>query len=248
MPVDTLSWHFDARADSSDFSKVCLKIGLDANVIRNESRALMYFKGHGMIQIFDQDTEQNALLLKQAIPGQTLKKIVARDVFSAMKSFTDVVDKLQSMSAKREQDDFEHVTDWLAVFERVPKDALPNHIIDKVIHMAGNLLKKESSSAVLHGDLHLDNIISDQHSWVAIDPKGIIGSREFELAAFDFLLDHESKSKDLWASRVHQLAHLAKIDPQILSDWIFVRLVLNACWMVEDNGDPKVFLDRIALI
>ncbi|MAP24643.1 MAG: hypothetical protein CMM87_03820 [Rickettsiales bacterium] len=38
-----------------------------------------------------------------------------------------------------------------------------------------NLLDATAETFVLHGDLHLDNILSHNNNWVAIDPKGSRG-------------------------------------------------------------------------
>ncbi len=38
---------------------------------------------------------------------------------------------------------------------------------------------------LLHGDLHHHNILSTQHGWLAIDPKGIIGEKSADV--FDTL-------------------------------------------------------------
>ncbi len=37
-----------------------------------------------------------------------------------------------------------------------------------------------STPVLLHGDLHHGNILSTQHGWLAIDPKGIIGENSAE--------------------------------------------------------------------
>lgn len=44
--------------------------------------------------------------------------------------------------------------------------------------------KNVKETFLLHGDLYPDNILSSQRGWLVIDPKGVIGEREFELAAF----------------------------------------------------------------
>lgn len=37
---------------------------------------------------------------------------------------------------------------------------------------------------MLHSDLHHENILSSERGWLAIDPKGVLGKREFEVTAF----------------------------------------------------------------
>lgn len=94
----------------------------------------------------------------------------------------------------------------------------------------------------LHGDLHHDNILKNEDHWLAIDPKGIVGEPEFEIAAFDFMSINElaqmSDVKNRVEARVNLLAQKANLNPQRIIGWVFIRLILMAAWQIEDNGDP----------
>lgn len=95
----------------------------------------------------------------------------------------------------------------------------------------------------MHGDLHHDNILKHGNDWLAIDPKGVIGDREFEIAAFDFMYVSElaniTDSKSIMEQRIEVLAQKSKLDAQRIKDWVFVRLILMAAWLLEDNDDPN---------
>lgn len=47
---------------------------------------------------------------------------------------------------------------------------------------------------VLYGDLHHDNILQNNDTWVVIDPKEVVSEPEFEMAAFDFISSDEIKN------------------------------------------------------
>ena len=96
---------------------------------------------------------------------------------------------------------------------------------------------------MLHGDLHLDNILQNDLQWIAIDPKGVIGDPEFEIFAFDFMQYDEIENSadmvsvlDVYAKRI---AEKTELDVERIKDWAFVRLVLSAAWSIEDNSDPS---------
>ena len=95
----------------------------------------------------------------------------------------------------------------------------------------------------LHGDLHHDNILKNDDQWLAIDPKGVVGESEFEIAAFDFMyineLSNMSDVKNIFEARVNLLSQKAHLNLQRIKDWVFVRLILMVAWHVEDNGDPS---------
>lgn len=114
------------------------------------------------------------------------------------------------------------------------------------------MLERPHEEFLLHGDLHMDNIISDQNESIAIDPKGIIGPKEFEIASFDFITKDELSSAgnipELFDARAIKLSNLLKIDHSILKNWVFIRLVLGASWMIEDNGKTDIFLNQLQAI
>ncbi len=50
--------------------------------------------------------------------------------------------------------------------------------------LAQELLLSQGEPVLLHGDLHHYNLLQHQDTWLAIDPKGVVGEREFEIGAF----------------------------------------------------------------
>jgi streptomycin 6-kinase len=71
------------------------------------------------------------------------------------------------------------------VFENV-RHGLPPHLggtFAKSEAEARSLLDAPGEAVVLHGDFHHDNVMDGgPRGWLAIDPKGLIGEREFEFA------------------------------------------------------------------
>jgi len=57
-------------------------------------------------------------------------------------------------------------------------------MFDKAENIFKEFPKEKKEQVLLHGDLHSDNILSSQRGWLVIDPKGIVGEREFELGAY----------------------------------------------------------------
>ena len=250
-PVNNMSWNYVAKASSKIHSSVCLKISIDKNLIADEIKALTHFDGHGMIKLIDHDTQLNALLLHQAIPGKSLKNLYLNNKEKAIKNYASVVQKLLA-APKVDHKNYKSVEDWLKAFDRIPVDKLPSGLIQKAKSLSQQLLELKPDEFILHGDLHMDNIISDNETWMAIDPKGIVGPKEFEIACFDFITKDELETNQnvpqLFSERAFKLCQLLAIDKQILSDWVFIRLVLGACWMIEDNGKADVFLNQVKAI
>ncbi|MGO8947281.1 MAG: aminoglycoside phosphotransferase family protein, partial [Ktedonobacterales bacterium] len=89
--------------------------------------------------------------------------------------------------------------------------------------------------------LNFGNVLSAQReSWLAIDPKGIIGEPAYDTGIFlrdpvTRILNTPQPERFL-ARRIDQLAEELGFDRERIRDWGFAQAVLSACWFLEDNG------------
>lgn len=141
------------------------------------------------------------------------------------------------------ENQFQHISHWLAILDQDIN--IPPTYLQKAHNLKNHLLSTSSKEVLLHGDLHHDNILSHKNSWIAIDPKGIIGDPAYEIAAFirnpipDLLM--MSDPKDIIEKRIHLFADLLKISSQRIIQWNFVQSALAWAWSLEDKCDPSYF-------
>lgn len=257
VPVDNMSWNYVAKASSKLHGPVCIKISIDEDLILNEIKSLKHFDGFGMINLINSNSEFHAILLDQAIPGKSLKELYCADKDSAMREYANVVTGLSS-SPKAIQENYKHISYWLEVFDvplqnlSIERSELLHRLVVRAKSLSSELITINREEFLLHGDLHMDNIISNDRNYVAIDPKGIVGPKEFEVACFDFITKDELlKGGNLSCSfyeRSLNLSRLLKIDHEILVKWVFIRLVVGVCWTIEDNCDPDELLKMLEAI
>lgn len=240
IPVENMSYNYVAKSIRND-QPVVLKIGFDKKAILDERQALSYFNGNAAIRLLDYDEKYNALLIEQAVPGITLKSLYPAQEDFVIHCYVDTVQKLLSKPIKSTYP-FCHIKDWLKSFNKAQSNLIPNNLLEKAINLKNSLLSTMTTEVVLHGDLHHDNILKDKDTWIVIDPKGIVGDPEFEIAAFDFIssdeMKRENKVKELFEQRVSLIAEKSKLSAERIEGWVFVRLILSAVWHVEDGGDP----------
>lgn len=98
---------------------------------------------------------------------------------------------------------------------------------------------------LLHGDLHHDNTLQNDDSWIVIDPKGVIGEPAYEVAAFirnpiPQLLKH-SDASNIIRHRIKYFAKLLELSEQCIVDWCCVQAVLAWVWALEDGSDTVYF-------
>lgn len=246
-PVSNMSWHYVARGLSSRFGPVCLKIGCDAKVTRDEIASLTRFRGQGVVALLDTDTASCALLLRCAVPGEPLTTLLRQDPTMAAQAYGRLVHTLFGQDAPRLKETDLHIRDWLQVLDRTDEDALPPNVLGHAKALCARLLAKQSDDLYLHGDLHSDNVVQDGEAWIAIDPKGIRGPKGFEVACFfkEDVYEAHPDPRGYFLSHVKHLADLTQVEGGDLEDWVYVRLVLAVCWCLEDNVSPQVFLGRL---
>ncbi len=238
IPLDNLSYHYVIKALKEPNTPVVIKVGCDLALTEQEIKTLRHFANHGCIQLLDVHSDLNALLLEQAIPGKPLNDIhpntlddyasVAKQLFSAPQPITN---------------SFLPISHWLRALDNADDIIIPRELLNKAITLKKHLLQTADDNIILHGDLHRDNILQHRNKWIAIDPKGIVGERAFDVAAFDFItsfeLENNNDIENLFKNRIHLLAHTLNLNEDRLRAWVFVRLILGAAWFLEDKGDPN---------
>jgi len=244
VPVDNMTFNYVAKASSETGRALILKIGFDENSIANEILALRYFNGSGSVRLIDhhQHESYHALLLEQAVPGITLSSLYPSQAEYVMDCYVATMNKLHDKPLTP-KNNYRHIRDWLKALNKLSANDCPALLIQRAITLKNELLASMTREVFLHGDLHHDNILQNGETWLAIDPKGIVGEPEFEIAAFDFMRIQElTKTPDarhLLEARINVLAKKAQLNPLRIRHWFFVRLMLMAAWFIEDNGDPR---------
>jgi streptomycin 6-kinase len=250
-PVSNMTFNYVAKAILNAKEPVVLKISYDEQSIFNEKQALANLDPRGAIKLIDYDNRYNALLLQQAIPGITLKSLYRDNPDYVMDCYVETMRRLHFHQLPKESN-HPSVADWLKVLDKLCLTQIPTTLLNKAIELRNKILSSPKPLVFLHGDLHHDNILKHGSRWLSIDPKGVIGEAEFEIAAFDFMYINELTAtrdvKSLFVKRVELLAQKSGLDSQRIKDWVFVRLILMSAWFIEDNGDPSWAIKLAELI
>jgi streptomycin 6-kinase len=251
IPVSNMTFNYVAKAILNTKEPVVLKISYDRQSIINEKRALAQLGLQGSIKLIDYNSKYNALLLQQAIPGITLTSLYRVNPDDVMDCYVETMQKLHHRQLLKKSN-LPHIADWLKALDEPSLKQIPTTLLNKAIELRNKMLSSPKPLIFLHGDLHHDNILKHGNEWLAIDPKGVIGEAEFEIAAFDFMYIGELTTtvdvKNVFEKRVELLAQKSGLDAQRIKDWVFVRLILMAAWLVEDNGDPSWAINLAELI
>jgi streptomycin 6-kinase len=247
-PVDNMTYNYVAKAIDEKKREVVVKVAFDKRSYENEVNALVHFNGHGSVMLIDLCKDRNAMLLQLAKPGVSLKSLYPKQIDLVMDEYVSILNKIHK-NVKFSDEKFDHVSTWLGAIDKCKSENISKKLLTKAIDIKNHLLSSIKDEKLLHGDLHLDNILQDKKVWLAIDPKGVVGEKEFEIAAFDFIDESEigKITSDVFVKRIELLAKKAKLCHQRITKWVFVRLVLSIVWSLEDNTNPKraIFLANL---
>lgn len=217
---------------------IILKLTLDDEALKQEAFALKCFEDYGAVKVL---VEKNGmLLLERAMPGTSLKNYFPNKEQESINIACKLMKRLHQASIPKTHN-FPHIRDWLLALD---KDwDIPHEYLEKARILARELLKTAAPDVLLHGDLHHDNILQNDETWVVIDPKGVIGEPAYEAAAFIRnpmleLLTHDD-APSIFHNRMTCFAEAFELPERRIFDWCFVQAVLCWIWALDDGCDTS---------
>ena len=137
--------------------------------------------------------------------------------------------------------------DKLQKYSRPNPKAFPKKLIDFSLGASKELLASSGEQVLLHGDLHHFNVLSSaRNSWLVIDPKGVVGEREYEVCAFmrnpgPQLLTSMNTTQVI-SQRFDQIVEHTGFERERILLWSIVNATLVAWWCIEDKIPGKDYL------
>jgi streptomycin 6-kinase len=172
------------RADGTD---AVLKLNFPEPDSEHEADALVHWNGEGAVRLLEHDTERRALLVERCIPGHELWRVeddergtrIAASVLVRLWRPPPAETRFRSLESEAARWAGDLVGNWDALgrpFERA--------ILQAAIGFLRELGPSQGPPVVAHQDFHGGNVLSAQREpWLAIDPKPLVGEREFDAAS-----------------------------------------------------------------
>lgn len=235
--------------------EVVLKICLPKDEeFKTEVEALKIFSGQGIVKLLDLDLEKGLMLLERCRPGISLSSLEDDD--QATEAIAQTMKKIWKRIPSHHS--FPTVTRWFErgfkwFYKNYPNgsEILPRKMVEEAEEIFKDLTDNPQQQFLLHGDLHHDNILSAQREpWLAIDPKGVIGEREYEIAAmlrnpYEKLLK-VNNLKEVLTKRINILSKLLEFDEKRMIKWGFAQTVLSIIWNLENKAGRDRYWIKIA--
>jgi streptomycin 6-kinase len=238
-----------APATLADGTHAALKINFPDEESEHEADALAHWDGHGAVRLLAHDPERRALLVERCEPGLELWQV--EDEEQANRIAAGVLRKLWKPPPPNHpfrllEDEAQGWAEELPVVWAQLGRPFEQRLVESAVSYARDLGSSQGDPVLLHQDYHGGNVLSAQREpWLAIDPKPLVGEREFDAASLlrdrrDELVEDPDPQLRV-RRRLDQLAGELELDRERMRGWGVVHAL---AWGVSVIG--KVETDMIA--
>ena len=174
-------------AEGADGTPAVLKINFPDPESEQEADALAHYGGNGAVLLLAADPARRALLIERCRPGNQLWEVQDED--EANRVAAGVLRRLWRPPPRH------HAFRLLAGEAELWMSELPGQwealgrpfereLLDEAVAALRELAASQGEPVVLHQDFHGGNVLqATREPWLAIDPKPLVGEREFDAAS-----------------------------------------------------------------
>jgi streptomycin 6-kinase len=218
-----------------DGSPTVLKVQFPHPESEHEAEALRRWSGQGAVRLFASDPAHHALLIEKCEPGDHLSSVEAQQ---ALEVFTELLPRLWIEA----NEPFSSLDDESAGWaEHLPlswkRGGRPFEVemLDAALQAIDMLRGSQGQQVLVHQDLHGDNVLrAAREPWLVIDPKPLVGEREFAVAPI--IRSHEfGHSRECVVARLDRLTSALGLNRERARLWAFAQTL---AWAF--NGDQAL--------
>ncbi|MGI9161725.1 MAG: aminoglycoside phosphotransferase family protein [Mycobacterium sp.] len=224
---------------TADGLSAMLKIGFPDEESEHEHLALRRWAGDGAVRLLAADPHLRALLLER-LQQDDLTAVAEERACEVVAGLYDRL-HVPALPALRPLSSF--IDRWTVGLTELPRSApIPRRLVEQAITLGRELIVDRVAERVLHTDLHYANVLAAQNQpWAVIDPKPVNGDPHYEIAPMLWNRWDEIAGdvRDGVRRRFWTLIDAAGFDEERARAWVIVRMVHNAMWAVQGEGDPS---------
>jgi streptomycin 6-kinase len=225
---------YAAPAELPDGTPAVLKLIHPHREAEGEADALARWDGDGAVRLLDRSEDGWALLLERCEPGTPLS---AAGPETALAVLAGLLPRLWVPAGPAFRTLADEAAWWVSElpdeWERAGRP-FARRLLEAALEALTGLAPTQGEQVLLHQDLHGDNVLAaGREPWLAIDPKPLLGEREFALAPI-------VRSPELGHSRRAVVARLDRLTSELGLDrdrargWTIGQTI---AWSV--NGGPQ---------
>lgn len=265
-PIASYSSSMVFLCTSSRHGPAVLKAAFATRQAETEVGALAAFSSKPVCRLYDYDPEVSILLIEQIQPGQALRDVP--DENKRLEVFASLHRTLHGSptgetaasipagsSSACSPGDFPTYSGWVERIAAYMEEHADLHPVlaagmTRARELCRSLQGSYSRPAILHGDLHHDNILlGESGGYTIIDPKGVIGDPVFDIPRFIINEFRDDKPEEEAVARIGsilaKLSTLLGISVRDLSRLTYIESMMASCWHVEDGCSDDVYRQQL---
>lgn len=201
-----------------------LKVNFPEPESEREPEALLHWRGEGAALLLAHDHERRALLVERCLPGTRLWEEPEED--TANRIAAGILRRLWRPPPPdhlflRLAEVAERWAEELPVSWAAAGRTFERELVDQGVAALRELGPDQGEAVVLHQDFHGGNVLrATREPWLAIDPKPIVGEREFDAASL--LRDRRPlppEDEHVVRGRLDLLAYELELDRERMRRW-----------------------------
>jgi streptomycin 6-kinase len=221
------------RATSPTGGPAVLKVAFPHEESEHEADALRAWSGVGAVRLLDADPDSNALLLERCEPGTPLSTLEPDDALDVAAALIPRLWVPAGEPFERLEDAAQGWIDHMTVAFDELEVRFDAGLLEEALDALRDLAPAQGEQVLVSQDLHAGNILSaEREPWLAIDPKPLVGEREFSVAALIRGRELGTDRSSVWW-RFDRLTGELGLDRSRVRGWAIAHTL---AWGFDENG------------
>ena len=223
---------YAVRAELPDGTPAVLKLIYPHREAEHEAQALAVWDGDGAVRLLRHSPERWTMLIERCEPGTLL---ASAEPGTALRVLIELLPHLWKTTDAPFHTLADEAAWWVDdlpdEWERAGRP-FERRLLDEVMDSLHELADSQGEQVLLHQDLHTDNVLAaEREPWLVIDPKPLLGEREFNVAPIvrDYVLGH---SRTDVVHRLDRLTSELGLDRDRALRWTIGQTI---AWMFEST-------------
>jgi streptomycin 6-kinase len=174
---------YTVRAELADGTRAVLKIVYPHRESEHEADALEHWSGEGAVRLLARSDDGYALLLERCEPGTFLSEAGAD---TALDVLIGLLPRLWTAAGEPLHTLVDEAAWWVSYLPQhwdAVRPPYERRLLDAALTALTELPPTQGDLVLLHQDLHAENVLAaEREPWLVIDPKPLVGEREFAIA------------------------------------------------------------------